>query len=94
MIRVDAWHAQAIEELQASLTSSSDVLALALFGSALQPSGQLDSWSDLDFLLVVNDDAYSRFYPATEWLKPFGELYACQQAENAFRGTTRVLYGL
>ena len=92
MIRTDAWHVQAIEELQTMLMSSDDVVALALFGSALQSSSQFDLWSDLDCLLVVKDDTYSQFYPATEWLKSFGELYALQQSENAFRSTTRACF--
>jgi hypothetical protein len=92
MIRTDAWHEQAIEELQTILMPNDDVLALVLFGSALQSSSQFDLWSDLDWLLVVKDDAYSQFYPTTEWLSSFGKLYAFQQSENAFRGTTRACF--
>lgn len=92
MIRTDAWQAQAIEEMRAALVPSNDVLALALFGSALHTSDQLDAWSDLDLLLVVHDDAYARFYPTLEWLKPFGRVFACQQTEDAFRGTIRVCF--
>ena len=92
MIRTDAWHVQAIEELQIILTPNDDVLALALFGSALQSSSQFDLWSDLDCLLVVKDDTYSQFYPATEWLRPFGKLHALQQSENVFHSTTRACF--
>lgn len=92
MIRTDAWHVQAIEELQTILTSNDDVLAFALFGSSQQSSSQFDLWSDLDCLLVVKDEAYAQFYPATTWLRPFGELQALQQFENAFLSTTRACF--
>lgn len=92
MIRPDAWQAQTIEELQTLLMSSTDVLALALFGSALKTNDQFDIWSDLDCLLVVTDDAFSQYYPAIEWLSTLGKLHARQQSDNVFHGTTRVCF--
>jgi hypothetical protein len=92
VIRTDAWQTQAIEEFRTLLEPSKDVLALALFGSALKSNGQFDLWSDLDCLLVVRDDAFSQYYPSTGWLRTFGELYASQQSENGFHGTTRVCF--
>jgi predicted nucleotidyltransferase len=92
MIRTDTWQAQTIEELQNLLMPSEQVLALALFGSALKPDDQFDIWSDLDCLLVVTDDAFSQYYPATGWLSALGTLYARQQSENVFHGTTRACF--
>lgn len=92
MIRTDDWHTQAIEELQTIVMSSNDVIAFALFGSALPSSDRFDLWSDLDCLLAVKDEAYSQFYPATEWLRPFGELYTYQQSENIFHGMLRTCF--
>jgi len=92
MIRMDAWQAQSIEELQTLLMSSKDVLALALFGSALKTNDQFDIWSDLDCLLVVTDDALSQYYPSLEWLSTLGKLHAHQQSDNVFHGTTRVCF--
>ena len=92
MIRTDTWQAQAIEELQTLLVSSKDVLALALFISTLKSNGQFDLWSDLDCLLVATDDAFSQYYPSTEWLRTFCELHAYQQSENVFHGTTRACF--
>src|SRR5688500_13400694 len=92
MIRTDDWHTQAIEELQTLLMPSNDVIAFALFGSALPSNDKFDVWSDLDCLLVVKDETYSQFYPATEWLEAFGELYTHQQSETFFYGTLRTCF--
>ena len=72
--------------------SNDAVLTLAIFGSTLQLDTQSDAWSDVDFLLVVKDDAYSAFYPSTEWLTPLGELYAYQQSDSTFHSTIRVCF--
>jgi hypothetical protein len=92
MIRTDNWHIQAIEELQTLLMPRDDVIAFALFGSALSSNDAFNSWSDLDCLLAVKDEAYSRFFPVTEWLEPFGNLYTHQQSETIFYGTLRTCF--
>ena len=92
MIRTDNWQGQAIEELQTLLSSREDVLALALFGSTVLSGSKPDAWSDLDCLLVVSDEAYPRFFPATDWLHPLGNLFAHQHAENTFHGTLRACF--
>lgn len=73
------------------LQPDSDVLALAVFGSYLQPE-RLDLWSDLDLLLVVEDEALGRFFPALDWLKPLGSIYAHEQSSSTLRHTTRVCF--
>jgi predicted nucleotidyltransferase len=92
MSRTEPWQAQAVEELETILKSNNDVLALALFGSALEPDKQLDEWSDVDCLLVVQEDAYSKFFPTTHWLDSFGEEYTRQQSKNEFYATTRICF--
>lgn len=89
MIRTDGWHESTTEELRSTLGSKPGLIALALFGSALQPDGTFDPWSDLDVLLVVENEAWANFYPRTDWL-PLGEIYASQQSENAYHATTRI----
>jgi hypothetical protein len=92
MIRTDPWQEQAIEELQTLLGSREDVMALALFGSAQPSQREFDAWSDLDFLVVVRDEAYALFFPATDWLRPLGALFTHQHSESTFHGTLRVCF--
>jgi predicted nucleotidyltransferase len=89
MTRADNWQEQIIEELQALLKSRQEVIALALFGSALSSERELDPWSDVDCLLVVGEQAYSQFFPSADWLHPLGELFTHQHSENSFHGTLR-----
>ena len=92
IIRTDNWQEQAIDELQNLLRSRDEVLALALFGSTLLSDRQLDSWSDVDCLLVVGEEAYSHFFPSTDWLRSLGELFTHQHSESASHGTLRVCF--
>jgi hypothetical protein len=92
MIRTDVWQIQTIEYLQTLLASSKNILALALFGSAMKDNYQFDIWSDLDCLLVVSDNAFSQYYPAIDWLNNLGELHAYQQSANIFHTTTRACF--
>lgn len=92
MIRTDAWQEQTIEELQSTLMSSNDVLALAVFGSTLHAKDQFDAWSDIDCLLVIADEAYSQYFPTTEWLRPLSSIYTYSQSETSYHGTTRVCF--
>lgn len=74
------------------LLGRDDVVALALFGSALQDRTSIDLWSDVDFLLVVEEHAFSTFYPSVEWLRDLGGIFAREQSENPFHGTTRICF--
>ena len=89
MIRMDRWQEQTVEELQSVLRSRQEVVALALFGSTLSSERELDSWSDVDCLLVVSDEAYPGFFPSTSWLHPLGDLFTHQRSENNFHRTLR-----
>lgn len=90
MIKTEPWQAEALEELEVILKSDQDVLALAVFGSTLE--SRHDPWSDIDCLLVVREDAYSKFFPDTGWLNSFGEPYTHQTSENIFSASTRICF--
>lgn len=92
MIRTGPWQSQAVLEVQNILVTREDVIALALFGSATQSGRAADEWSDLDVLLVLEDHAYSQFYPSVAWLGGFGEIFAVEQSENSFHSTSRICF--
>jgi predicted nucleotidyltransferase len=84
------WQEATLAELTRLLQPNESVRALVLFGTAAQP-GQ-DLWSDIDLLLVVDEEAKERFYPATDWLVPLGELYTWEQSSDRFRSVTRACF--
>ena len=92
MIGTILWHEAAVRRLTDLLQHGPEVLALAAFGSFLQPQSHLDIWSDLDVLLVVKEGAMGRFYPAVDWLTPLGRVYAYEQSVHAFRDTTKLCF--
>jgi predicted nucleotidyltransferase len=87
--RTPTWQASTISALTDLLHTDPGVIALAVFGSAMQP-GAHDTWSDVDLLVVVGDDEMPRFYPATAWLEPLGRIFAREQSGSDFASTTRV----
>lgn len=66
------------------------VLALGVCGS--QVTGQADSWSDLDLILVIDDGAMEDFYPSTSWLTPLGTIFTSSQSKNNFTLTSRIVF--
>lgn len=59
---------QRLDEIAASVATRDDTVALIGLGSAGAQRGRLDDHSDLDFLLVVDEGATSRYAAETDWL--------------------------
>ena len=76
--------------LRRLLERDPNVLALGVFGSG--SGGQADAWSDLDAVAVVRDGALDRFWPALDWLRPLGEVFATDQSAGPWSSTTRVCF--
>lgn len=54
--------------LAQELSTRDDALALLALGSAGTETERLDSWSDLDFFVIVRDGAKSRYLENLDWL--------------------------
>ena len=79
-----------LDEVTSSLEANEDALGLLLFGS--WSKSQDDEWSDIDLLLVLKNGKLDRFFPSTEWIRSFGNLYTFSQSANEFMCTTRVCF--
>lgn len=90
MIVQPGWQQAALQQLRALLEPKQEVRALVLFGTTAVD--QQDVWSDIDVLVVVAEEALEQFHPATDWLKPLGELYAYDQSSHPFAGVTRTCF--
>jgi predicted nucleotidyltransferase len=74
------------------LTNDSSVKGLVLFGSYAQPDVVPDAWSDLDLAVIVDDDSFDRYYPATDWITRFGDLYAFHLSSADYFSAVRAQY--
>ncbi|HEY0078770.1 MAG TPA: aminoglycoside 6-adenylyltransferase [Pyrinomonadaceae bacterium] len=92
MLEDASWQDAAIRDLVALLQPDEQVRAVALSGSCARLEARRDVWSDVDVLMVVAEGATGRFFPATEWLRPLGEVYAFEQNSNELTCTTRVCF--
>jgi hypothetical protein len=86
------WHERMLEDLKSSLESNEDVLGVFLFGSCSKPEPARDEWSDIDILVVVNNDKLDKFFPSMDWITSFGRLYTYSQSSDEFKRTTRVCF--
>jgi hypothetical protein len=89
---VDLWQRDTIDALTSALEADDSVKALVLIGSCADPDAELDEWSDVDAVLVSEDGAIGRFYPDTDWLYAFGEVYACDAHDDGFFGVIRTYF--
>lgn len=92
MLVNDLWQAAMLEQLQLHLEPDGRVLAAVLLGSLAQANLKTDTWSDIDLLLVVDDDASENFYPVVGWLEAFGQLYTYEQSASDLGGVTRACF--
>jgi predicted nucleotidyltransferase len=92
MIRTDRWQPEAIEQLIALLEPDPDVAGLALGGSTARDPDAQDPWSDVDALVVVCDQAFERFFPGLDWIRPLGRILGYEQHAKPGYGTLRVCF--
>ncbi|GHO59178.1 aminoglycoside 6-adenylyltransferase [Ktedonobacter robiniae] len=91
-IQKGLWQKEVISALIALLQPNEDVRALILKGSLANLHVQIDTWSDIDVIIVVTDGFLSSFFPTTSWLAPLGELYTFSQSSSELTGTTRACF--
>ena len=58
-----------LDQLAAHLATRDDTVAVLGLGSAGAQRGRLDDHSDLDFFLIVEEGATSRYADGTGWLE-------------------------
>ena len=85
-----SWQDDLVNEMTVTLHVDPDVVALALFGS--QTQSFRDDFSDVDLLIVVRENTIDRFHPSVEWLRPFGEVYACDRSAGEWTRVARVCF--
>lgn len=70
----------------------SDVRAAMVVGSVARTAHPADEWSDVDLILAVDETA--PFLDATDWLEPFGAIFASMREATAVGGAMerRVLF--
>lgn len=86
------WQESMLNDLTSYFESSEDVVGLLLFGSFSKPEFHPDSWSDLDLLVVVQDNRLGRFFPTTHWINDFGTVYTYSQSSDESKHTTRACF--
>ncbi len=87
-----SWQESVLENLISYLEPNTNIVGLLLFGSSVHPEVQPDYWSDIDVLLVVQEDELKNFFPSTEWLKPLGKIYTFSQSSDDHKCTIRVCF--
>lgn len=92
MTSTTLWHEKTIQDLVSLQGSDQNILAMILFGSAAQTEEEVDEWSDLDILLVIEDGSIDQYYPAVDWLHQFGSIFTHDHSQNEFTKTSRVVF--
>lgn len=83
MVVSEGWQLNLVEQIDSFMKLSPNVLAMIQYGSAIDQRGLFDVWSDIDLLIVLKDGTLGEFFPSIEWTKPFGNLLAFEQYQNA-----------
>jgi hypothetical protein len=86
------WQIPMIGQLTALLRDSPDVRGVCLTGSWVQGAAAADAWSDLDFAVVIADDALPQYWPPVGWLAKLGDVYCYALSEDEFIKAARCYY--
>jgi hypothetical protein len=87
-----SWQTQMMDSVAADLEGNPSVKALLLIGSCALAGGPRDVWSDVDFMLIIEDKALARFTSCLEWLDSYGTVYAHAVSETNSFPTLRVFF--
>lgn len=79
-----------LHQLQTTLEPNPAVRALLVVGSVAR--GTYDRWSDLDVVIVVADDQFAMFDPATQCFGVLGDVLAFEHSSLPGRSTTRAWF--
>ncbi|MBP9703033.1 aminoglycoside 6-adenylyltransferase [Candidatus Woesebacteria bacterium] len=86
------WHDSTLQHISSILKANNDVIALYVFGSFTEDALEIDQWSDLDLLIIVQDDAIKNFYPMFDWLSSLGKILAYEQSNNKYQYVSKILF--
>ena len=82
------WQEDIIEDVICFFKKPDGVKALVLIGSFANEDVKTDEWSDLDFVIIGEDEAINRYMDLPGWLDTFGMIFAIDTMEL---GSWRVL---
>lgn len=86
----DLWQKDILEKITDSFRNNEKVVTFAVFGSI---SGEeFDYWSDIDGLLVVEDEHYEDFANSLSWVEKFGNIFAYQKNQTETQVTLRLVF--
>lgn len=86
------WHETVIKQMEQYSASDPAVRGLVVTGSCANRNVVPDEWSDVDLALIVEDEAYSRFFPAMDWASAFGDIYAYSSSSTEYFGVLRLQF--
>lgn len=63
------WQAETTIQLTDNFKENEDIIAFSIFGSTSSTENKFDFWSDIDGLLVVEDESFGKFSDNLKWIE-------------------------
>jgi predicted nucleotidyltransferase len=73
------WKEKSLEEVLNFFKKEDGVNVLILIGSFANEGAKTDEWSDLDFVIICEDEVINGFIDCTDWLDAFGTIFAIER---------------
>lgn len=87
----DGWRQNILDDLILTLKNMDGFVSLSVFGS-MANNDTLDIWSDIDALLVVEDESINHYFPRTDWIEKNGKIFTIQQSSSDRNKTSKIIY--
>lgn len=87
----DGWQYRLLEEIVGYLNGRDGVCGAWVLGS-MTTNAAPGRWSDIDLLIVVEDWAFASFFPASNWVKAWGDFLALDESTDERGGLSRIFF--
>ncbi len=86
------WQPIAIQQFTDLLKDRDEVLSVAIIGSGAQSPKHMDTFSDVDVLIILDNSALDNYFPELDWLSTLGDIFAYERHTGEFIKTIRICY--
>lgn len=86
------WQAETTIQLTDNFKENEDIIAFSIFGSTSSTENKFDFWSDIDGLLVVEDESFKKFSDNLKWIEFIGTIFTYQYQPGEHSQTYRLIF--
>lgn len=86
------WQKQSLEHMCNILKGLPETSTIILKGSLAMDTKIADKWSDIDLLVILENDSLDKYYSSLSWIQQMGKIFAIQKFKSEESATLRICF--